>query len=433
MFKTLKEAFKMKDLRSKILITLLLLLVYRIGCWLPVPGIDPIVFSTNVENNTFLNLLSSLAGGALQNGAILAIGVGPYITSSIVMQLLTIAIPSLERLSKQGDDGRKKIAVYTRYAALVLALAQATAIVLSFNNSDAIKYDLFGANIHAFVPCLVVILTLTAGSMFTVWIGERITEKGVSNGMSMLIFVGILSTGVSALYGAFTTVVSDGIENIIEPLVFLVLLVAIFMMIIFVDLGERKIPVAYAKQMRGRKMYGGQNTHIPIKVHANGVLPIIFAFALISFPQLIISIFWQGTSADIWFAQNLGTGTWLNMIVLSLLILAFAYFYSSIQFNPEDISRRLQQNGGFVLGYRPGKPTADFLKRVNKRITFFGALFLMLVALLPSLVFMIAIPGANLLNAFSAIGLLIIVSVALEFEKNLESQMLMKTYKGFLK
>ena len=438
MFKTIKDAFKMPDVRKKILITLFLLLIYRIGCWIPVPGIDPTIFGYDGRVTTgggaqdFLQLMSDLAGGALANGAILALGVGPYITSSIVMQLMTIALPSLERLSRQGDEGRRKIAVYTRYVALFMALAQAIAIVATLSDAGSIMNDVFGATVPPIVASLLVILTLTAGAMFTVWIGDKITEHGVSNGMSMLIFIGIISTGATAFFDSFLRVF-ENIAEIGTPLVFILTLIIIFFLIVYVDLAERRIPVTYAKQVKGNKMYGGQSSVIPIKINATGVIPIIFAFAMLQFPQLIISIFWPGEASS-WYAIHLGAGTWINTVLTALLILGFTYFYATLSFKPDDVSRQIQQNGGFILGYRPGAPTRDYLARVHNRITLFGAIFLMFVALVPAVIFMAAAPeGGALLTAFTGIGLLIIVSVALEFERQLQGQMLMKSYKGFLK
>jgi len=447
MIKTIKDAFKLKDVRTKILWTLLLLFVYRIGCWIPIPGISPDTFHHSWSTSNaggFLNILDAVAGGALTNGAILALGVGPYITSSIVMQLLTIAIPSLERLSKQGDEGRKKIAVYTRYVALFMALAQAIAIAVAFNLGGETDDKLFGSiftdpKAQQAVVTIMVILTLTAGAMFTVWIGDKITEHGVSNGMSMLIFIGIVSSGANALYLSIVDVTND-INAIATPIVFLVTLIIIFFLIVFVDLGERRIPVTYAKQVKGNKMYGGQQSHIPLKINAVGVIPIIFAFALLNFPQLIISFFPTGKAAAdyaYWFgAGGTGPGQYINMVLTALLILGFSYFYATLSFNPEDVSRNLQQSGGFILGYRPGPPTRDYLKKVHNRMTLFGAVFLAFMALIPSIIFTAVMNDGGtsaLTNAFTSIGMLIIVSVALEFDKQLQGLMLMKTYKGFLK
>jgi preprotein translocase subunit SecY len=270
--------------------------------------------------------------------------------------------------------------------------------------------------------------------MFTVWIGDKITELGVSNGMSMLIFVGIIATGVGAFYSSIENVIKD-ISYISTPLIFVATLVLIFFLIVWVDLAERRIPVTYAKQVKGNKMYGGQSANIPIKINAVGVIPIIFAFSLLNFPQLIMSIFWPDSSAYSWYATNMGSGTIWNIALTSLLILGFSYFYASLSFNPDDVSRQIQQNGGFILGYRPGAPTRDYLRKVSNRITLFGAIFLMFMALVPSVLFKYAVgeEGGALLTAYTSIGLLIIVSVALEFEKQLQGHMLMKTYKGFLK
>ena len=432
MFETLKNAFKVKEIRTKILITLALVLVYRIGCFIPVPGIDSAVLSENLAGNTYFSVMSAITGGSLSQGTLFAMGIGPYINSSIIIQLLTVAIPALERLSKQGEEGRKQIAKITRYTALVLSVAQALGILLSFGDGGAIDFSLFGTGAkwatYAYMTAI-----YAAGSLLTIWIGERITEYGVSNGISMLIFVGILSTAGTSIINQISLIGSDE-TAIWRLLAFLVTVVVIFCCIVYVDLAERKIPVQYAKQVKGRKMYGGQNTVIPIRVNANGVMPLIFAFAILSFPELIMNMFWPTSRAAIWWATYMGSGTIAYSIVLALLILGFAYFYAQIQFNPDDISKSIQQNGGFIPGIRPGKPTAQHLRRINNRITLFGAIFLALIALVPTLIFtVVAGTGSSLINAFSATGMLIIVSVALEFDKQLQSQIMMKNYKGFLK
>ncbi|MCM1404324.1 MAG: preprotein translocase subunit SecY [Prevotella sp.] len=441
MLKTLREAFAQKDLRNKILLTLGLMLVYCVGCFLPIPGIDPDVFSSAVSDsgsNSFLSLLSSLTGGALSKGAWFAIGVSPYITSSIVVQLLTVAIPALSRLSKQGSEGRKKIAVVTRYVALVLALVQAIAIVLSINTVSS--KTLLWSSAPDFLVQVLVVISLVAGTMLTVWLGDKITEIGVANGMSMLVFVGILTSGVTAFTSSVVKIFTEGIDAIVTPLVFILLLVFIFAFIVLFDLAERRIPVTYAKQVKGNKMYGGQSTNIPIKLNATGVMPIIFATALVNFPQLIMQMLLSFNNQGVvnaydWYQTYMGTGTWINIVVTALLILAFSYFYATLMFNPEEVALQIQRNGGFILGYRPGKPTADYLKKVSHRITFFGAIFLMLVSMVPSLLFtnIPAISGDSLTTAFTSIGMLVIVSVALEFDKSIQNQMLMKQYKGFLK
>ena len=441
MLKTLREAFAQKDLRHKILLTLGLMLIYCVGCFLPIPGIDPDVFSSAVDSsgsNSFLSLLSSLTGGALSKGAWFAIGVSPYITSSIVIQLLTVAVPALARLSKQGSEGRKKIAVVTRYVALVLAVIQAIAIVLSVDTVSS-KTLLWSAAPDFLVQVLVVI-SLVAGTMLTVWIGDKITEIGIGNGMSMLVFVGILTSGITAFANSILRIFNDGIDAIVTPIVFVILLLFIFAFIVMFDLAERRIPVTYAKQVKGNKMYGRQSTNIPIKLNATGVMPIIFATALVNFPQLIMQMLLSFNNQGVinaydWYQTYMGTGTWINIVVTALLILGFSYFYATMTFNPEEVALQIQRNGGFILGYRPGKPTAEYLKKVSHRITFFGAVFLMLVSMVPSLLFTTipAIAGDSLTTAFTSIGMLVLVSVALEFDKSIQNQMLMKQYKGFLK
>ena len=432
MFKTLVNAFKVKDIRKKLLIVLGLLLVYRVGCAIVCPGFDlSDQIADSTSGTTFFSLMNMLSGNALSNGAILALGVSPYITASIVIQLLTGAIPPLERLAKQGEDGKRKMQFYTRITALVLALAQAIGIVVSFQS--AINTDILG--LPTWVIGMGIVLILTAGAMFTVWIGEKITQLGVcGSGMSLLIFVGILSSAASGISSAISQV-GDNIDNLWMIIIYVVAVILIFGLIVFIDNSERRVPVSYAKQIKGRKMYGGQDTFIPIKLNSSGVMPIIFATSLLTLPQLIISIFWPGSEAEIWYQTWLGTSSWIYIVVLALLIFAFAFFYSMITFDTNDISRRLQQQGGFVKGIRPGRETAEYLKKISRRITLFGAFFLAFIALVPSLAFKAISDSStltSLINAFSATGLMIIVSVALEFDKNLEAQMYMRNYKGFL-
>ncbi len=437
MFKTIANAFKIKDLRKKILLTLLLLLVYRIGCFLPIPGFDVAEIRNlgqSGDNYSIFNIMNMISGGSLANCSVLALGVSPYITASIVIQLLTVAIPSLERLSKQGEAGKQKITLYTRIAALVLSIAQAIGIVVSYSSYLDVNNVLWAGAPTWLIGAGIVVI-MVAGGMFTVWLGEKITDVGVGNGMSLLIFIGILSSSTQALYQSVLAISTD-ITNLWTILIFLFAVVLIFGLIVFVDSAERRVPVQYAKQIKGRKMYGGQNTYIPIKVNSSGVMPVIFASALITFPQIIMSIFWPNSDAMSWYQEWLGTGSWVYICILPLLILGFAYFYSMITFNPEDVSKRIQQQGGFIPGIRPGKPTAEYLGKISKRITFFGALFLALVVLIPSLAFKAVgdtnVLTSSLINAFSATGLMIIVSVALELDKQLEAQMIMRNYKGFL-
>lgn len=438
MWQTIVNAFKIKEVRNKILITIGLLFIYRLGCFIPVPGVN---LMAGLESYTFLQVMSAVSGGALQYGTFFAMGIGPYINASIIIQLLTVGIPALERLSKQGEEGRKKINALTRALTLILAIVQAIGIILAFKDQttvDGVKSiefnRIFGEQGFGLVMSYVFLVTVyTAGAAFTMWLGERITDYGVSNGISLLIFAGILSTagtsilGVIRNFGAGGTVATEAAWTLIG---FVLAAILIFAAIVAVSSAERKIPVQYAKQVKGRKMYGGQSTHIPIKVNASGVMPLIFAYSILSFPDLIISL--VGGNPQNWWSTNVGTGTIPYMVLLCVLILFFSYFYNQIQFNPDDISKSIQGNGGFIPGTRPGKPTADYLKRIAGRITLFGAIFLALVALLPSLVFQF-IGGDSLINVFSATGLLIIVSVALEFEQALQSQIMMKNYKGFLK
>jgi len=435
MFKTLADAFKIKEVRNKILLTVLLLFVYRLGCWLPIPGIDAEALGVSVEGNTFLGLLSSISGGALAQGSFLALGVSPYITSSIIIQLLSAVIPSWQMLAKEGGaDGRKKISLYTKIAALIIAVAQSIGIAVGFGTAGSTHVALFGSE---FLCYAFIVLMLVAGAMFTVWLGEKITEIGIGNGMSLLIFVGILSSASTAILTNFQNIGEGGktTQTAIWTLIlFLVVLVAIFALVVFVDGGERKVGVQYAKQMKGRKMYGGQSTYIPIRVNANGVMPIIFASSLLTFPQMLFSIFWPDVTTGFigWWNKWIGAGSWVYAVLMALLILAFAYFYTMLNFDADMVSRQIQQNGGFIPGIRPGKPTAQYLNSINKKITLFGAIFLAFMALIPTIV-LTALGLGGLTGAFSATGMLIVVSVALEFNKQLDAQLMMKNYRGFLK
>ena len=437
MIETIKNAFANKDIRKKILLTLLLLVVFRIGCYIPVPGLARGLLTDAVTTNDFLGLMSGVTGGALANGTLFALGIGPYINASIIVQLLTVGIPALERLSKQGEEGRKKLTNITRIITIVLAVIQAVGIIVNFaggfsadvTDNSSIRWDLFFNQQWLAIVYMVVIYT--AGAMLVMWLGERITEYGVGNGISLIIFVGIISTAGLSILDKLTSITTNDVSPLFEVIGFLVLAVVVFFCIVFVDLAERKIPVQYAKQVRGTKMYGGQSSVIPMKISGSGVMPLIFAFAIISFPSMIMSVVPAWSDALNWWNQVFGSGTWLYVIVLAVLIFAFAFFYAQIQFNPEDVSRSIQQNGGFIQGIRPGKPTAQYLRKINNRITLFGAIFLTIVAFVPSLIF--SFVTVDLINVFSTTGILIVVSVALELDKQLQSQIMMKNYKGFLK
>ncbi len=455
MFETIKNCFKVKEIRKKIFITLLLLFIFRLGCYIPVPGIDVDQFKDYIGsgNYSFLEILTSITGGSLANATLFALGISPYINASIIIQLLTVGIPALERLSKQGEEGRKKIAQITRYVTILLAVAQAIGIVVNFGlQSDAIKLSLFGHYANGtgisevgaqWIAGIFLTVVYTAGSMLVMWIGERITEYGISNGISLIIFIGIISTAGLTIVEKFKLVFTGSPAVLWELLGFAILTVLEFTAIVAVDLSERRIPVQYAKQVKGRKMYGGQSSVIPIRISGSGVMPLIFAFAIISFPQMIISLFVNDPTVNAslteWFsAQGAWYGQLIYMVVLCILIFAFSFFYQSMQFNPEDVSKTIQQNGGFIQGIRPGRPTADYLKKISNRITLFGAIYLTLVAFIPSVISIIAVSLLNvsdtaLLSVFSTTGILIVVSVALELDKQLSSQLMMKNYKGFLK
>lgn len=435
MFETLKNAFQTKEIRVKIWLTLLLLFVYRIGCYIPVPGLDATTIANAITSGDgFLGILSTITGGSLQNATLFSLGILPFINAFIIMQLLTLVIPALERMSKEGDEGRRKITQITRYVALALALVQSIGVVVGWKNAINPIFSFEASWDNPIMTMICVIVMLIAGSTMVMWLGERITEYGIGNGTSLIIFIGILSTAGTMMAGAFK-LVGDNWTYIWNILGFILIVVAIFFFIVFFDLSERRVTVQYSKQIKGNKMYGGQTTYIPIRVNGSGVMPIIFASSLIMFPQMIMALFWPTSEAYAWYSKYMGSGTWPYYVFLALFILFFAYFYAQIQFNPDDVSKNIQQYGGFLPGIRAGKPTSDFLKKINNRITLFGAIFLMIIALVPTFIFQaLSDNGALGFNsAFSATGLLIVVSVALELNKQLESQIMMKHYKGFLK
>lgn len=438
MFETIKNAFGTKEIRVKIWATLLLLLVYRIGCFIPVPGLNVSIISDALKASSaasFLNVISAITGGSLSQGTLFALGIIPFINSFIIMQLLTLIIPKLEEMSKDGEEGRKKITQITRYVAIVLAVVQAIGIVFLWKNYINPIYGMQ----KNWLAMIYVIVILVGGSVMVMWLGERITEYGIGNGTSLIIFVGILSTAGTSLLNAFRTVPTDP-NKLWNIFGFLILVLALFAFIVFMDGGERRITVQYAKQVKGNKMYGGQTTFIPIRVNASGVMPIIFASSFIMFPQMIISFIPKLAESKFgkWWMYNMtANGAWWGQLIyyifMVVFIIFFAYFYSMIQFNPEDVSKNIQQYGGFIPGIRPGKPTSDYLKRINNRITLFGAIFLSIICVIPTFLFNVIGKDIGLSSAFSATGLLIVVSVALEFNKSLESQIMMRHYKGFLK
>ncbi len=434
MFKTLGSAFKNRELRKGMLVTLLLLLVYRLGCFLPTPGLSADLYSDLSTNDAtgLLSLLNTVTGSALSNAAIFALGVTPYINASIIVQLLAVAIPSLERLSKEGEEGKNKINLITKIVALVLALAQGLGIVLGLGGDYIVP--IFGEKLK-WLTSVVVILILMAGTCFTMWLGDKITEQGIGNGLSLIIFVGIIATAAQSIVNAIKNI-QYNIGYLWELIGFLALVVLIFFLIAFIDMSERRITVQYTKQIKGNKMYGGQSSYIPMKLNGSGVMPIIFASAIITFPSLILSLFGKGANSGGfagWWFKYFGTGTVLYSILTAVFILFFAYFYAQIQFNPADVSLNIQQHGGFVPGIRPGKPTTEYLKKVSNRITLFGAIFLAFLALVPSVLFSaIAVGSQGLLNSFTATGMLIVVSVAIEIRDQLEAQLMMKRHKNIL-
>ena len=442
MFETLVNAFKTKEIRIKIWFTLLMLLIYRIGCYVPVPGIDASSIASMLGNTgDFLGILSMITGGSLAQATLFSLGILPFINAFIIMQLLTLVIPALERMSKEGEEGRNKLTQITRYFAIGLAVIQAIGIVVGMKGAITGVFTFEAGWEHPYLTMAGIIIILVAGSMMCMWLSERITEYGIGNGTSLIIFVGILSTAGTTMAHAFK-MVGEEWTYIWNILGFILIVVGIFFFIVFMDLSERRITVQYSKQIKGNKMYGGQTTYIPIRVNGSGVMPLIFASSLLTFPQMIMALFFPTSEAYAWYSQNMGSGTWVYYLFMVILIIFFAYFYAQIQFNPDDVSRNIQQYGGFIPGIRAGKPTSDFLRKISNRVTLFGAIFLALIALIPTFIFN-AISGGTgnpfvsgplgFGGAFSATGLLIVVSTALEFNKQLESQIMMRHYKGFLK
>ena len=442
MFQTFKNAFKTPEICKKILITLALLLVYRIGCFVPIPGLDSAAIFAGYAQTDFTLMLSAITGSAFTYGTIFALGIVPFINSFIIMQLLTLIIPKLEKLSKEGEEGRKKITQYTRYVAVILAIIQAIGVMFAWQDSIIPVFTGDADNqVDKIFTMIFIVIILVGGSSLVMWLGERITEYGIGNGTSLIIFIGIISSLGTSIWSAVAVVIPAEVKagettSIWFLLGFLALVAILFFVIVFMDMAERKIKVQYAKQIKGNKMYGGQSTHIPIKVTAGGVMPIIFASSLIMFPQMIIQFGgWETTKFGLFWAEWFGSNGNLYAPIMFLLIVFFGFFYAQIQFNPDDVARMLQQNGGFVQGVRPGKATSDYLRKINNRLTLFGSLFLAIIALIPTLILQ-QVDGFATLglgNAFSATGLMIVVSTALEFQKQLESQLLVKNNKGFLK
>ena len=428
MFQTLKNAWHMPELRKKILYTLFILLIFRFGSCIPVPFIDTTLLAQYFEQasvgGSMLGYLDMFTGGGLSQATIFAMSITPYINASIILQLLTVAIPALERMVKDGgEEGRKKIASWTRYLAVILGLLQ------GFSYYALLRSQGILSNTGALAGAAI-ILTFTAGTALIMWLGEHITQNGIGNGISIILFAGIVSRGPS-LMRTLWNLLQTGTSGIVSAVLMVVIGLAVVVFIVFMSNAERRIPVQYAKRVVGRKMYGGQSTHLPIKVNASGVMPIIFASSILSLPQTT-SMFWQPESGTVGYhIMNLfSQSNPFYIVVYGLLILAFAYFYASIQFNPIEIANNLKKNGGFIPGFRPGKPTSDFITKALGKVTFVGALFLGVVAILPLIVGAISPTLSNV--ALGGTSVIIVVGVALDTVKQLEAQMLMRHHKGFL-
>ena len=435
MFNTIRNAWRIPDLRKKILYTLLIIIVFRFGSVIPAPFLDASALSelmSSASENTALGYINMLTGGAFSYASLFAMGITPYINSSIIMQLLTIAIPPLERLAKEGEEGRKKIATITRYVTVVLGLIQGVAYYFYLRSSGIVEYT---AGVAGVFVAFVIVLTFTAGTALIMWMGEQINEKGIGNGISIILFAGIVAR-LPVTLGTVWQYMQLGMESaaasgqylVLAPL-FLVLFLVVIWVIVFMNESERRIPVQYAKKVVGHKMYGGQSTFLPIKVAMSGVMPVIFASSILAIPQFI-QIFWNPTGGmgrailDA-FSQ---TG-WLYIVLYFLLIVMFAYFYMSIQYNPLEMANNLRQSNGTIPGIRPGKPTADFIAKILSKVTLIGALFLAFVALIP--IIYTNVTGMYGLS-LGGTSIIIIVGVALETVKQLESQMMLRHYKGFL-
>ncbi len=442
MFKTIKNAWSIPDLRKKILFTLFIIVVFRFGATIPVPFLDVNalkgLMGTVSESGNALSYLDMLSGGAFANATMFAMGVTPYINSSIIMQLLTVAIPPLERMAKEGEEGRKRIATITRYVTVALGLIQGTAYYFYLRNStyQGAPIALYTSGWEQVFAAFVIVLAFTAGTAMMMWMGEQINQKGLGNGISILLFSGIVARlpHTIRLLGQYISAANEDPTNygkfyFLVPLFVLVFL-AVIWVIVFMNDSERRIPVQYAKRVVGRKMYGGQSTHIPIKVAMSGVMPIIFASSILSIPSTI-QLFMGSNVTGFWksFFDAFSSTGWMYSVLYFLLIIMFAYFYVTIQYNPIEMANNLRQNNGTIPGIRPGKPTSDFISKILSKITLIGALFLAVIALLP-IIFGAATGMHNL--SLGGTSIIILVGVALDTMKQLESQMMMRHYKGFL-
>lgn len=423
MFSTLRNAWKIPEMRKRIIFTLLMLLVIRLGSSIPVPYMDKEVVKQVFEagEGGLLQFLDLISGGTISNFSIFALSIYPYITSSIIVQLLTVAIPKLEELAKEGEEGRKRINLYTRIGAVILAILQARGTTSLFKNALVAE---------GFVQNAVVIISLVAGTSFLMWVGNLITEKGIGNGISLIIFIGIVS-GLPSTIIAYTRLALLQVVDVFKLILLAIVVILVVAFVVLLQEGERRVPVQYAKRVVGRKMYGGQSTHIPLKVSMSGVIPVIFSTSLLAFPQTI-ALFFTGNVPE-WMIKYLSVqgkvGVWVYSILNVLLIMFFTYFYTAVQFNTVEYAKNLQQYGGFIPGIRPGRPTSDYLNKIITRLTFVGGLSLALIASMPIILSHLFKLNIN----FGGTAIIIVVGVVLETVKQLESEMLMRNYKGFLK
>lgn len=438
MFKTFKNAFKIPELRSKILFTLLIIVIYRIGSVIPVPFTNVGELGAAYSQTGFLNYMSMLSGSAFAQGTLFALGVSPYITAQIVIQLLTIAIPALERLAKNGEDGRKKIDTITRYVTVALSIVTAIGYYFIMEN----QYGLVKTGYDNAFGIIVIIACYVAGASIVMWLGEKIDEQGIGNGISILLFANIVS-GLPYQIAAYSNTLSTSEKAtwviILMATLAIVITLANVIFVVAMSDAERRIPVQYAKRVVGRKVYGGQNTNLPIKLNMSGVMPIIFANTLVSLPITIVTIVENAKIKNggslgkfgTWLKSALDSTSWFYIILLLVLIIAFAYFYISISFNPVEVSNNLMQNGGFVPGIRPGKPTAMYITKILNKVTLMGAFFLSIIACVP-LILNVVSGGLLGVIAFSGSTMLIVVGVIIETVREIEAQMTMRHYKGFL-
>lgn len=424
MLKTLKDAWKVLDIRKRIGFTLLMIVVFRLGNAIPVPFMDKAIIKQIMsgQEGGIVSLLNLLSGGSLRQMSIFALSIYPYITASIILQLLTVAFPRLGELTREGEEGKKRMGKYTKICSIILALIQGYATVNGLFNRAIVD--------KSFLTGFVILISLVAGSMFLVWLGEMITERGIGNGISILIFIGIISN-MPRQIGTMIYQSRQGMLSWWKILLFVLIAIIILVVVVLINQGERRIPVQYAKRVVGRKMYGGQSTHIPIKVNMGGVMPVIFASAILQLPQTIALLF--GKDMPLWLAHIFTVQTTSGLVIFSivnmLLIIIFAFFYSAIQFNTVEYAKNLQQYGGFIMGIRPGKPTGMYLKKISDRVTFIGAIILALVASAPMLISKAI--GIQIL--FGGTSIIIVVGVVLDTVKQMESMLTMKHYKGFLK